>query len=1477
MGRLAYWVAVNAHYSLPYKTRDPACDPSSLPFAFLLSIENMGSTLYLFMFMRFLLLLTSFYLMVANSSSSMRQPLCHDSESSALLQFKQSFLIDEYASDDPSAYPEVATSCLYGSINSSSTLFSLVHLRRLDLSDNHFNYSVIPFGVGQLSRLRSLELSYSRLSGQIPSELLALSKLVFLDLSANPMLQLRKPGLRNLVQNLTHLKKLHLSQWSNSFFHGKSYPTHLDLSSNDFNVGTLAWLGKHTKLTYLYLDQLNLTGEIPSSLVNMSELTILSLSRNQLIGQIPSWLMNLTRLTELYLEENKLEGPIPSSLFELVNLQSLYLHSNYLTGTNQDELELLFLVITKFMVQFQTVLRWSKMRILDLASNMLQGSLPVPPPSTYIYSVSGNKLTGEIPPLICNLTSLRSLDLSDNNFSGGIPQCLTNLSSSLFVLNLRGNNLHGAIPQICTNTSSLRMIDLSGNQLQGQIFRSLANCIMVEELVLGNNMINDNFPSWLGSLPRLQTPDILTVIDLSSNKFYGEIPESIGDRKGIQALNLSNNALTGPIPTSLANLTLLEALDLSQNKLSREIPQQLVQLTFLAYFNVSHNHLTGPIPQGKQFATFPDTSFDGNPGLCGIVSVALSTPAAPASDYICSCNFNGMVPTVLGNLTQLVLLDLSYNSFKGQLPSSLANLIHLNFLDISRNDFSVGTSSWIGKLTKLTLGLGCNNLEGPIPSSIFELLNLNILYPCSNKLSGKIPSLFCNLHLLYILDLSNNNLSGLIPQCLNNSRNSLLVYNQLEGQIPRSLGNCKELEILNLGNNQINDTLPFWVYPKIPHSFKAIDLSSNKFTGEIPKSIGKLGGLHLLNISSNSLTEGEREGSDCCSWDGVECDRETGHVIGLHLASSCLYGSINSSSTLFSLVHLQRLDLSDNDFNYSEIPFGVGQLSRLRSLDLSFSGFSGQIPSELLALSKLVFLDLSANPNFSGELPTSIGRLGSLTELDISSCNFTGSVPSSLGHLTQLYYLDLSNNHFKIPFSLVNMSQLNILSLYLLSNYLNGTVELQLLSKLKNLIYLQLSDNRLSFLSPLPVPPPSTVEYLVSGNKLTGEISPLICNMTSLELLDLSSNNLSGRIPQCLANFSRSLFVLDLGSNSLDGPIPEICTVSHNLNVIDLGDNQFQGQIPRSLRILDTFMAIDFSGNNFKGQIPTSIGSLKGIHLLNLGGNDLTGHIPSSLGNLTQLESLDLSQNKLSGEIPWQLTRLTFLEFFNVSHNHLTGHIPQGKQFATFENASFDGNLGLCGSPLSRECGSSEALPPTSSSSKQGSTTKFDWKIVLMGYGSGLLIGVSIGQHVTNIPSWIQFFFFIHKSTSHKHPAICHISHLLKFIPLVLRFKMANGSLEDRIFRRGDFPLSWQPRFRIAAEISTGLLFPHQTKSEPQVHHDLKLASILLDPNYVSKISGKTDLILARLCCQNSTEWESFQRNIWTHRHDLFCMAALCM
>ncbi|KAL6523983.1 hypothetical protein OROMI_031078 [Orobanche minor] len=79
---------------------------------------------------------------------------------------------------------------------------------------------------------------------------------------------------------------------------------------------------------------------------------------------------------------------------------------------------------------------------------------------------------------------------------------------------------------------------------------------------------------------------------------------------------------------------------------------------------------------------------------------------------------------------------------------------------------------------------------------------------------------------------------------------------------------------------------------------------------------------------------------------------------------------------------------------------------------------------------------------------------------------------------------------------------------------------------------------------------------------------------------------------------------------------------------------------------------------------------------------------------------------------------------------------------------------------------------------------------------------------------------------------------------LVYEF-MDNGSLEDRLFRKGNTPpIPWGIRFKLAADIAMGLLFLHQTKPEPLVHRDLKPANILLDHHYTCKIS---DVGLARL------------------------------
>ena len=242
----------------------------------------------------------------------MQQPFCRDSESSALLQFKQSFLMDEHASIEPSAYPKVASwksheegegsdyclwddvecdretghviglhlgsSCLYGSINSGRTLLRLVHIEILYLSDNDVNFSKIPHAIDQLSRLRSLSLWNTRFSGQVPSELLALSNLVILDLSGNtdswgtPVLQLQKPSFTDLVQNLTRFKNV--------------YPSVVDMSSTIPQA-----LGANSySLTHLFLDECGLHGESPLNIFQLPSLQFLSVSFNpDLTGYLPEF------------------------------------------------------------------------------------------------------------------------------------------------------------------------------------------------------------------------------------------------------------------------------------------------------------------------------------------------------------------------------------------------------------------------------------------------------------------------------------------------------------------------------------------------------------------------------------------------------------------------------------------------------------------------------------------------------------------------------------------------------------------------------------------------------------------------------------------------------------------------------------------------------------------------------------------------------------------------------------------------------------------------------------------------------------------------------------------------------------------------------------------------------------------------------------------------------------------------------------
>ncbi|XP_060171014.1 receptor-like protein 9DC3 [Lycium barbarum] len=273
--------------------------------------------------------------------------------------------------------------------------------------------------------------------------------------------------------------------------------------------------------------------------------------------------------------------------------------------------------------------------------------------------------------------------------------------------------------------------------------------------------------------------------------------------------------------------------------------------------------------------------------------------------------------------------------------------------------------------------------------------------------------------------------------------------------------------------------------------------------------------------------------------------------------------------------------------------------------------------------------------------------------------------------------------------------------------------------------------------------------FNLHGNELEGKIPWSLANCKELQDLDLGDNHLIDTFPMWLGTLPK-LQVLSLRSNKLYGPIitsrNEI--IFAELRIIDLSCNDFSGNLPTNyhssvtiankgqelelVRILTIYTSIDLSSNKFEGPIPSIMGDLIALQLLNLSHNRLQSQIPPSLGSLSLVESLDLSGNHLVGEMLAQLSSLASLEVLNLSYNHLKGCIPQGPQFQTFESNSYEGNDGLCGFPISKVCGKncvSETNYTVSALDHQESNSEClndFWKAALMGYRSGLCIGLSI-------------------------------------------------------------------------------------------------------------------------------------------------------
>ncbi|CAI9290199.1 unnamed protein product [Lactuca saligna] len=626
------------------------------------------------------------------------------------------------------------------------------------------------------------------------------------------------------------------------------------------------------------------------------------------------------------------------------------------------------------------------------------------------------------------------------------------------------------------------------------------------------------------------------------------------------------------------------------------------------------------------------------------------------------CKWDGV--TCNRKTGHITMLDINSGALGGQISHALHNLSYLTHLDLSINSLYGAIPTFIGSLTRLRyLNLGSNHFNGTIPRSIGSLTKLKYLDLSDNSLYGTIPSEFGNLTNLQRLEL------GDVGRCTVENLEWLSHLSRLEvfeiygvslakqnywvdvilslrKLSDLGLGGCELSEVmhpyssslnssssivsLSLEQNNLNSSMYRWLFPLTTNKLRDLSLSSNTLD-LVPKYLGNLCNLTSFYMLENSAVVNFPDILNNLS--GCASHR----LQDLFVRGSQFIGSVSDEIQKFS--SLEQLDLSDNHLN-GTISDKLWELPRLTNLNISFNYFRGVISGNI-GRSKTLVIDLSKNP-LQGVPPTyHMSNLSYVRIIDLSSCKLGPGFPKWIQTLKNLSYLDISNNGISdtTPLEFWDAWPSRLKYLNLSSNNITGKIP-DLSSNFISRSVIDLSSNNLCGLIPNVS---STLASLnLSRNKFNGGIF-FLCQMVNrtLEFLDLSHNVLSGQLPDCLWNF-KELKVLNLGHNNLFGRLPASLGYVAQLEVLYLHGNEFFGELPLSLKYCTNLNFLDLGANKFSGNVPAWIGeNLSGLYALILGSNNFAGTIPLQLCQLANLQILDLSMNHLHGTIPWCFNNLT--------------------------------------------------------------------------------------------------------------------------------------------------------------------------------------------------------------------------------------------
>uniref|UniRef100_F6GSL0 non-specific serine/threonine protein kinase n=1 Tax=Vitis vinifera TaxID=29760 RepID=F6GSL0_VITVI len=868
--------------------------------------------------------------------------------------------------------------------------------------------------------------------------------------------------------------------------------------------------------------------------------------------------------------------------------------------------------------------------------------------------------------------SLKYLDLSTNQFSGGIPPEI-GLLTNLEVLHLVQNQLNGSIPHEIGSipedfgiSTNLTLLDLSSNHLVGEIPKKMGSLTSLLELKLNDNQLSGSIPPELGSLFSLAH------LDLSANRLNGSITENLGACLNLHYLNLSNNKLSNRIPAQMGKLSHLSQLDLSHNLLSGEIPPQIEGLESLENLNLSHNNLSGfipkafeemrglsdidisynqlqgPIPNSKAFRDATIELLKGNKDLCGNVKgLQPCKNDSGAGQQPVKKGHKIVFIIVFPLLGALVLLFAFIGIFL--IAERTKRTPEIEEGDVQNDLFSISTFDGramyeeIIKATKdfdpmYCIGKGGHGSVYKAELSSGNIVAVKKLYASDIDMANQRD--FFN-EVRALTEIKHRNIVKLLGFC-SHPRHSFLVYEYLERGSLAAMLSREEAKKLGWATriNIIKGVAHALSYmhhdcsPPIVHR----DISSNNILldSQYEPHISDFGTAKLLKLDSSNQSA---------------LAGTFGYVAPEHAYTMKVTEKTDVYS--FGVITLEVIKgRHPGDQILCEAAYAMYQLK----LYMAFSTLQKML-SLVSQLFLVMFIASHHVSSYSNEETQTLLKWkatlhthnhSSLLSWTLYPNNFTNSSTHLGTEASPCKWYGISCNHAG-----------SVIRINLTESGLRGTLEDFSFSSFPNLAYVDISMNNLSG----PIPPQigllSKLKYLdLSINQFSGGIPPEIGLLTNLEVLHLVQNQLNGSIPHEMGQLS-SLYELALYTNQLEGSIPASLGNLSNLASLYLYENQLSGSIPPEMGNLTNLVEIYLDTNNLTGLIPSTFGNLKRLTMLYLFNNQLSGHIPPEIGNLKSLQGLSLYENNLSGPIPASLGDLSGLTLLHLYANQLSGPIPQ--------------------------------------------------------------------------------------------------------------------------------------------------------------------------------------------------------------------------